>query len=67
MPNGFAITAGAFEELLVDVDGPVVSIDDPGIVIVSAVDEYGNAIGSYDDQVYLSSRSGLGNRVTITS
>jgi hypothetical protein len=63
----FTIAAGTFEELLVDVDGPVVSIDDPGMVLVSAVDEYGNAIESYDEQVYLSSSSGLGNRVTITS
>jgi hypothetical protein len=63
----FAVTAGAFEELLVDVDGPVVSIDDPGIVLVSAVDAYGNAIESFDDPVDLSSTSGLGNAVRIES
>ena len=63
----FAITAGAFDEFLVDVDGPVVSIDDPGSVVVSAVDPYGNAIPSYDTPVSLYSQSGLGPRITVNS
>jgi len=51
----------------VDVHGPVLSIDDPGIVLVSAVDQYGNAIASYAEPVSLSSTKGLGNRITIDS
>jgi hypothetical protein len=63
----FAVTAGPLEEFFVDVDGPVVSVDDPGIVLVSAVDQYGNPVGSFDGTVDLVSSSSLGNPVRIAS
>jgi hypothetical protein len=63
----FAVTAGAFAELSVDVPGPVVSRDDPGVVLVSAVDSFGNALASYSDSVDVSSTQGLGSHVLISS